>query len=357
MHFCKNHPAPALARAPAPAGPWAARCGTGVGLFMRRLVHAVLLMLLLALAMPGAQASEKLVICYDKARAPLVPLAKLQNFYAIEGIDVELMAFVSGRQSLEAMFAGKCSLSTVAESPAVHYSLYRQDFFILAVISMSDNFERLIVRTDRGIQGPADLRGRRIAVPSFTIAHYFLDMYLLVNGLTPQDVKQVYLAPPEVAPAFQRGEVDAASDWEPNIHMLAQKFGAKAKVLAFPGLHVSPFVLVGGRDYVRQHPQTVQKVLRALLRSERYAREQSAAAKALLAPLYGMTLPELDLVWSLQDLRVSLNHSLPFILENAARWEISLLPPEQRPKLPNYLDFIHLDALLATKPGAVSIIH
>lgn len=59
------------------------------------------------------------------------------------------------------------------------------------------------------------------------------------------------------SPALARAPALAAalvlSVWEPNIHMLAQKFGAKTRVPTLPSLHVSPFVRVGGRDYVRQH--------------------------------------------------------------------------------------------------------
>lgn len=309
------------------------------------------------LAPQTVHAAERLVICYDKAQAHLVALAKLRDFYTAEGLDVELRAFPSGRQALEAMFAGECALATVAETPTVHYSLSRNDFLILASISQSDNFERIIVRNDRGILTPADLRGRSIAVPKFTTGHYFLDMYLVAHGLTPQDVKQVFLPPQEVAAAFRRGEVDAAAQWEPFIQILAEEFGAKAKVFSAPSLHVSPFLLVGGRDYVRKNSATVERVLRALVRAERYNKEQPANAKALVTRFYNTEEREINFIWSLKDHRVSLDQSLLFLLENAARWEIGLMPPAQRPALPNYLDFIYLDGLKTVKPEAVTIIH
>ena len=304
-----------------------------------------------------ALGSDKLGICYDKVQSHLVAIAKLRDFYATEGLDVELTPYPSGRQAFEAMFSGKCALATVAEIPVAHYSLERQDFLILASISNSDNYERIIARSDRGIQTAADLRGRRIAVPKFTTGHYFLDLYLVANGLKPQDVKQVFLMPQEVAPAFRRGEVDAAAQWEPFIHILAEEFGSKAKVFSTPGLHVSPFLLVGGRDFVRKNTVVIERVLRALVQAERYTREQPANAKALVARFYNTGEAEINFLWPLKEHRVSLNQSLPFILENAARWEIGLLPTAPRPALPNFLDFIYIEGLKAVNPGAVTIIH
>ncbi len=287
----------------------------------------------------------------------LVPLAKQRDFYAAEGIAAEMHPFSSGKQAMEAMFAGKCALSAAGETPVAHYSLRRNDFNIIATIAVSNNFQRLIVRNDRGIHTAADLRGRRIAVPEFTTAHYFLDMYLVANGLTTQEVTKVYLPVQEVILAFRRGDVDAAAHWEPSIQILAEEFGARVKVLTAPGLHVSPFLLVGNRDYLRKNPASVERVLRALLRAERYAREQPANTKALMARDYAVSASEIELLWRLNDFRVTFDQSLLFILENVARWEIGLMPPAQRLAMPNFLDFIYVDGMKAVKPAALTVIH
>lgn len=302
-------------------------------------------------------AAERLAICYVATHSALVPLAKLRDFYTAEGLDVEVRAFPSGVQTLKAMFAGECALATAAENPVTHYSLSRNDFLIIAAISISNNSESMLVRSDRGILTPADLRGRRVAVPEFTIAHYFLDIFLKANGLAPQEVTKVYLPAQEVASTFRRGEVDAAAHWKPNLQALAAEFGARAKIFDAPGLHTNPMLLAGGWDYVRKNPAVVERVLRALMRAERYAKEHPASTKALMARNFEMAQSEIDFVWPLHDFRVSLDQSLLFILENAARWEIGLMPPAQRPTLPNYLDFIYLDGLKTVKPDAVTIIH
>lgn len=317
----------------------------------------MVLMVLSSLTSQAAHAAEKVTICFGAAASALVPIAKQQNFYAAEGVDAEMRPFPSGKLALEAMLSGQCQMAAAAETSVIHYSLRGAAMRIIAAIATGHNFERLIVRSDRGIASVANLRGRRIAVPEFTTAHYFLDIYLLANGLAPQDVTKVYLPAQEVAAAFRRGEVDAAAHWEPHIHTLALEFGAKAKVLSAPGLHLSPFLLIGRTDFVNQSPAAIERVLRALLRAERFAKEQPAQAKGLAARTNGVGPGEIDVVWPLIDFRLSLDQSLLSILENAARWEIGLLPAGQRPKLPNYLDFIYLDGMKKVKPEALTIIH
>ncbi|MDD5391327.1 MAG: hypothetical protein PHD37_18475, partial [Gallionellaceae bacterium] len=58
---------------------------------------------LLALAPLPAVAAERLTICHGSVASALIPLAKLQGFYAAEGLDVEVKNYPSGFQALEAM--------------------------------------------------------------------------------------------------------------------------------------------------------------------------------------------------------------------------------------------------------------
>ncbi|MDD4929982.1 MAG: NrtA/SsuA/CpmA family ABC transporter substrate-binding protein [Gallionella sp.] len=326
--------------------------------FSRHILMTVCLAIWAMLLAPQTvHAADKLTICYVATHSALVPLANLRGFYAAERIDVEVRSFPSGRHTLAAMFAGECALAAAGETPTVHSSLSRNDFRILATISVSGNIERMIVRNDRGIRTAADLRGRRIAVPQFTSAHNFLDAYLAANGLAPQDVIKVYLPAQEIAQAFRSGDVDAVAHWEPNIEVLAREFGSKAKVFTAPGLYSNSILLLVGRDFLHQNPATVERVLRALLRAERFVKEQPTEGKALMARQYNLSASDADLIWPLHDFSVSLDQSLLFILESTARWEIGLMPPEQRPAPPNYLDFIYLDGLKTVKPEAVTIIH
>jgi NitT/TauT family transport system substrate-binding protein len=325
----------------------------------RRVRRHWLVTIVLALATaPGlvGGSTAPLTICYSSEAAALVPLARLQGFYQAEGLEVQTRHFPSGFQALAAMLAGDCALSTAAVPPVVFQALHRADFRILAALSTSGQFERIVAYRDRGIQAPADLRGRRIAVAQATSGHYFLDMFLAAHGLTASDVTQVYLPPQEIGPALLAGTVDAAAYWEPHIHNLAKQLGERAQVFDFPGLVVSPFLLLARRDVVEQTASPVPAVLRALIRAEQSMADAPQEAARGLAPVYDESVEDFTFVRSLHEFGVRLDQPLPFILENAARWQIGLLPVPERPPLPDFMPLIDLKDLRAVSAQAVSIV-
>ncbi|AUB81706.1 ABC transporter substrate-binding protein [Candidatus Thiodictyon syntrophicum] len=259
---------------------------------------ALALALALSVAPTQSSAAAPLVICYGSPASALVPLAGLRNFYAAEGLEVQTRLYPSGFQALQAMMAGDCTLATAAVPPVVYQALRRGDFRILAQISSGGDADRIVARRDHCIGAPADLRGHRIAVPQATSAHYFLDMFLAAQGLTPADLTQVYLPAQEVGPALLAGTVDAAALWEPNIRNLATTLGDQAQVFTFSGLVVSPFLLLAPQAFARQEPGAIQGVLRALVRAERSLVEAPVAAVRLLAPPYGVSFEEFDFMRS-----------------------------------------------------------
>jgi len=309
------------------------------------------------LAPLASHAADRVSVCYGSASSALLPIARDQGFFKAEGIEIDLRPYTSGKNSIQAMLDRKCDLATGAQAVVVHHSLRRRDFLVVANLSISDDFEKIVVRSDRGINGPADLRGRRIALPEFTTQHYLLDTYLLSNGLELQDVQRVYLHHNEVLKAFQRGEVDGLVHREPEIRQLLAEFGGKAKILPSRSLCVSAYLLAGKRDFVQKNPAVIKRVLRALLRAEDYAKKEPAKARNIAARTYGADQEEIKKIWGLHNYRVSLDQSLFLLLENMARWEIGLQPPAQRAPMPNYLEFLYLDGLKAIRPEAVTIIH
>lgn len=318
----------------------------------------ILLFLGLVLSFPGdCQALEKVSVCIGSASSSLLPIALEQGYFRAEGVEMELRPFTSGKNSMQAMLDGKCDLATTAQTPIVNHSMTRRDFLVVANLSLSDDFEKIVVRADRGILKATDLKGRRIALPEFTTQHYLLDTFLAYHGFKNTEVQRLYLHHNEVIKAFQRGEVDAVVHREPETTQLVEEFGGKARVMPSKGLCVAIYALVGKRDFVQNNPATMVKVLRALLRAEEFAKKEPSRAKAIAAKTYKADQAQIEQIWAAHTFHVSINQPLLFLLENMARWQIGLLPAAQRKPLPNYLDFLYLDALKLVKPEAVTVIY
>jgi NitT/TauT family transport system substrate-binding protein len=80
----------------------------------------------------------------------------------------------------------------------------------------------IMVRTDAPLRRFADLKGRRVAIPSrFAVDYLFLRKMLAREGMTANDVEIVEMAPPDMPPALYANAIDAYCTGEP--------FGAAAQ--------------------------------------------------------------------------------------------------------------------------------
>ena len=126
---------------------------------------------------------------------------------------------------------------------------------ITTVIDESAGADKLVVKPE--ITTLNDLRAKRISFSEGSVGEYFLYYALSLAGLTPQDVTLV--ARPSVADAvtaFNNGEVDAVSGWEPDILDAEQKGG---KVLiASDKLRAILDVLISSRPALSNKAEALQ---------------------------------------------------------------------------------------------------
>jgi taurine transport system substrate-binding protein len=82
--------------------------------------------------------------------------------------------------------------------------------------------ESLIAKGDSGIAKLEDVKGKRIAVPVGSTAHYSLMGALTHAGIAETDVTIMNLPADQIAAAWDSGQVDAAFIWEPVQNQILQ---------------------------------------------------------------------------------------------------------------------------------------
>ena len=82
--------------------------------------------------------------------------------------------------------------------------------------------ESLIAKSDSGIAKLEDVKGKRIAVPVGSTAHYSLMGALTHAGIAETDVTIMNLPADQIAAAWDSGQVDAAFIWEPVQNQILQ---------------------------------------------------------------------------------------------------------------------------------------
>lgn len=299
---------------------------------------------------------EKITIAYSTAtNAMLVYIAFSNGYFAQEGLDATPQPHAFGKLALNAVIERVADLGTSADTPIVFAVMNGKPITTLAVIQTSNMDEAIIARKDRGIAAPGDLKWKKIGVTLGTTADFFADTFLLTQGIDRKEVKIIDMKPDEMVAALGEGRVDAVSTFNPTLHLLKKELGDNGTVFFGEAIYTENFCMVAVQDYVTNHPETIRKVLRALIKAETFVLHNPAEARRLVADFIKVDQVLLDEMWPIFSLKITLDQALLVDFEDQTRWVLKERLTSRK-DMPNYLDFIYTDGLLAVKPEAVRIL-
>lgn len=324
---------------------------------LRRAASLALLLFVAVAACAQRQPPPPLTLATSAASLSLpIHVADDNGYFAAEGVAVNLRECLGGFRCLRMMFDGQADLATAADMPIVVSSFERDDYAVLATFATSSRNEKLLTRKSAGITEPVQLEGRRVGTVKGTSAHYFLDIWLLFNGIDPKRVVIVPLNPEQAPGAIERREVDAVAVYEPYAFRALELLGSDARLLPSARIYSASFNLVASRHTIAARLDDLQKVLRALLRAEAFIREQPLKAQALMKARLKLGQDYIDWDWPHLEFRIALDQSLIATMEGEARWALreGHVAADRRP--PNYLRFIEAGPLRSVAPGAVTLL-
>jgi len=263
-------------------------------------LRALVVLLLAGLAAPaGAPAAEKIKVTVPAAAVTFASLyhAKAAGYFAEEGLDVEIVT-VAGGGALQALIARDAQ---VCVTPSTYQlQAWEKGQKLLATGSiLTRNSINVVMHKDvareKGITDKSPLADKikalkglklsGVAVGSFS--YQVMLYYLLKAGIDPQkDVELIGIgAGPAMVLALEQRKVDAFATGTPV---------PDAAVLRGFGLMIvdnaageDPDIIVHP-DYAKAHPETVRKIVRALVRANRWLADNPAeAAVASMKPFLG----------------------------------------------------------------------
>jgi len=287
--------------------------------------------------------------------ASLVHIAEERGHFSEEGIDVEVKGYPTGKAALAATLSGEVDMGTVADTPIVSNSFERNDFAVFLTILDSAQHSKVFARKDRDINTPQDLIGKKVATTIGTTAHFFMSAFLTLNGIDVSDVEIIDMKPGETVAAIVNGDVDAICAWEPNVLNAAKSLGDNAIMLPGDVGYQATFNLVAMNDYIEKNPQLIRNVIKALAKAEEFASNNREESIDIIASRLEIDREDVDKLWENYRFKISLSQSLIITLEDVARWSIRNNFTDKT-EVPNYLDYIYMDALEEVKPEAVGII-
>jgi len=243
------------------------------------------LRLFAALSLAGAsffaQAAADVTVAYQTTVDP-AKVAQADGAYEkATGANIKWRKFDNGADIIAAIASGDVQIAYLGSSPltaAVTRKVPVETFLIATQLGGS---EALVARNGAGITTPQDLVGKKVAVPFVSTGHYSLLAALKHWNIDPSKVQILNLAPPAIAAAWKRGDIDATYVWDPALGVAKEN----GKVLITSGelgkLGAPTFdAWIVRKDFAEKNPQVVKQFADVTL--DAYA-DYRKAPKAWLA--------------------------------------------------------------------------
>ena len=128
---------------------------------------------------------------------------------------IAFSTFTSGPPQIEAATAGKIDFAITGNTPPIFGAASNAKVKVVSAYNGGGVGDQIIVPADSPIKTVSDLRGKSILVGKGSSAHGNVLGQLDKAGLTPADVKLVFLQPADAFSAFQAGQGDAWAIWDP----------------------------------------------------------------------------------------------------------------------------------------------
>jgi len=297
---------------------------------------------------------EKIVLAAYEGDSVLIPyVAEKQGYFQEQGLEVEFKNFEAGKLAADALFRGEADIATASGTVFVSNSFQYPDLRILGIIAVA-NTNGLIARKDRGINRVKDLRGKTIGVTKKSSGEFTLGELLLFNGIKMQDMEIVDLKPHEIVKSVVSGAIDAGLTWEPNLYETKRRLGDNAIIFK---KDITPlmFLLLSKEVWLKKYPFIARRFMNALCNAQSYIEKNPDEVKKYMKERFGYNQNYVISTWQDHRFVISLPQQLLLKLEDKAKWRIQNKLTFAN-KIPNYLDYVYLDALYHVKPESVTII-
>ncbi|MEW7987679.1 MAG: NrtA/SsuA/CpmA family ABC transporter substrate-binding protein [Candidatus Thiodiazotropha sp.] len=228
--------------------------------------------------------------------------------------------FPTGADTVKALSSRQVDFATLAGWPFILATERDSSLRVVATITKAYSLG-ILANKEKGINELKDLQGKKIGVSFGTTGQFVLETYLNQAGIENSQYERVALKPQEMLSAYDRGDIDAISTWQPFLQ-LAENNKPNSSILV-PGSQMFfkvNFLLVSYEDYLEKNPEKTKKLLSGLLQVSQWIKSNKVDAMRIYMESSGMKASDVDQLWPLFEFEVSLDRSLLNALESQESW-------------------------------------
>lgn len=219
----------------------------------------------------ATEPAKRLRVGFQKGAALVVAARQnrsLETLLQPLGIDVEWLEFAFGPPLLEAMRVGSVDIGSVGDTPPIFAQAARAN--LLYVAAAPSGASAILLPPNSTLQTLHDLKDRKIAFARGSSAHNLTVAALEKAGLRYDEIEPMYLAPADAAAAFERGNVDAWTVWDPYYALYEDRPGVRVLAKSTDISEQNSFFIANGA-YTEANPQIVARVVSEFARVGEWA--------------------------------------------------------------------------------------
>lgn len=210
---------------------------------------------------------------------------------ALPEYNIKWTKFDSGADVNTAFIAKEVDFGALGSSPVARglSAPLNIPYSVAFILDVAGDNEALVARNGTGIETVADLRGKRVATPFASTAHYSLLAALDQAGLSAGDVQLIDLQPQAILAAWERGDIAAAYTWLPTLDQLSKngKTLITSRDLAERGKPTLDLAAVSN-SFAKDNPEVVDVWRRQQARALTVIADDPRAAAAAVAAEVGL---------------------------------------------------------------------
>lgn len=290
-------------------------------------------------------------------------VAQTEGFFEEEGLEVVASPHSAGKESLKDLYEEKVDIAHVAEIPVV-FALSGLEppsnndisLKVFAGLIYTSNSQKIIARRDQGINEPQDLKGKKVGLYEETTSEYFFDTFLLEHGLREENIERIDIDISEHFEALKNGQVDVVVSWEPYASEILRKLNENTVKLNSVLGHSTLWMATSSETFIRKHPETIVKYLRALKKSQDYIQRHREETQKLIAKNTNTSLEIIRNIWASIDYELSIGERMLYLLNEQQRWLVQKEHIDDSTKLSEISDAIYFEALDKVYPEGITVI-
>ena len=213
-------------------------------------------------------------------------LAAERGYFTREGLNVQIQRGFGSGDVITRVGAGAADIGFGDPGAAVKFNADNPD---RALVNVFQYFDRtlagVITLRGRGINTPADLRGKRIAAPPGDSGRVLFPAFAQANSIPADSVTWVNVAPPLREPMLFRGEADAITAFISGAFFALRTLGSNpADIMMFRfndhGVDIYGNALMVPATLAQAEPNMIRAVVRATVQGLKDVLREPAAAIA-----------------------------------------------------------------------------